>query len=561
MKHRVLALAGLLVLAIAPSVYAQSDPPKANGSTPTFTASTELVLVPAIVTDHHGAHIPGLTRDDFVLLENGKEQKISSFEEITPTATPVPELNASTGPLEFTNTRPANFQPRRINIIVLDALNTSFGDQAYARRELIKYLSTSLQPNQLTTLLLLTGTGVKVIHDFTTDTGVLIAAIQRQKGQTGHMEGEDISVIGSDSRPAGNLNRQQILIEADRIDTMIRRAQSMAVGHDLNFAILETVDCMEAIAQAYSGIPGRKSLIWITGGFPMMLNLYDPVVTVYQERRARMFDHLNSANIAVYPVDARGLVNPDFISAADHVPVLGGGFGWVETMDFNVFAHMETLNTFRDVADMTGGRAFFNTNDLSHAVDKAATDSSSYYLLGFYVKAGARKPGWRKLKVKVNRPGLRVRARQGYFVPGEARPSKEDRHRDVLMALYSPFESTALPVTVRWTRQSRADAANSMVSFEVLLDSHSIVIDEANGNRFSVDLVAVATTPDLNVVGNLSQEFNHTLAPSVLAKIRSKGLTFSGQFKMPPGEYTAKFVVRDNLSGRIGSVTAPLNVQ
>ena len=556
----------LLATALLPALRAQSKPEQ-TAPGPTFTARTELVLVPAVVTDHHGAHIPGLSKDDFVLLENGAEQKVASFEEVKPSSAPVRRLNAPTAPLEFTNLRPPDFQPRRINIIVLDTLNTSFSDQAYARQQLIHYLSTYIQPDDLTTLLVFSRTGIKVIHDFTTDTAVLIAALKRQKGRAALTEGVDMGVIATDPLGAGNLDQQQIQTEADRLNAIGEHADALAARYDLEYAIHATIDCMEDIARAYAGIPGRKALIWVTGSFPMMLDRpNDPFVSAYQQRRDRMLEDLNSANIAVYPVDARGLV-PDNLSASQSIPrsvLRGGGPAMANMQRSAALTLQDSLATLSDVAERTGGRAYFNSNDLVHAFENASADSSAYYLLGYYIKRGEGKPGWRKLTVKVKRPGVQVRARSGYFFTRDAQLPDEQRKQEITAALVSPFESTALPMLIRWTGQSAADQAGKadrVVDFLLYLDPRTITVDEADGNQMSLDFVAVATTPELKNAATISQDFRAHLKPDSLARLRSTGITYHNQLKLPAGEYSVKFVVRDNLDGRVGSVTAPLKVQ
>src|SRR5512133_913387 len=170
------------VLAAGPLSLAQTKP--APGPTPTFSARTELVLVPAIVTDHRGAHIAGLSKDDFIVEENGVEQKVATFEEVTATANPMYRVSG-VGQREYSNLRFTDYAPRRINIILLDTLNTKITDQIFAKQQLIKFLSNSVKPDDLTTLLVLTRGGVHVIHDFTRDPRVLVAAVQKAKHKAG----------------------------------------------------------------------------------------------------------------------------------------------------------------------------------------------------------------------------------------------------------------------------------------------------------------------------------------------------------------------------------------
>ena len=552
-----------LLLFSSSSVLSQAAAPQTAPPAATITTRTELVLVPAIVSDHHGAHIPGLTQDDFTVLENGVEQKIASFEEVKPTAAPVQQLTATTPPMQFTNMRPANFQPRRVNIIVLDSLNTPFSDQAYARQQLIRYLRESVKPDDLITLLVFTRGGVKVIHDFTTNTRVLVAALHRTKGQAGPMEGQDANTIAMDPMSRANSFDQQVQATADRFDDQMAHMEAVMTRLDLEYTIHATLDCFENIANAYGGIPGRKALIWITSSFPFMFDKPgDTATSAFQARRDHLFEMLNSANIAVYPVDARGLVS-GAVPANRVIPsstMRRGGAGLASMQRTMTQTHEDTLTTLTEVAAKTGGRAYYNTNDLAHAIENADTDSSAYYLLGYYVKTAEGKPGWRKLAVKVKRSGVQVRARSGYYANRDHLPD-DVRRQEIIDALSSPFESTGVPIVMRWMGQSPTEGAKRAVDFHLQLDGRGVTVDESDGNRISLDFIAVARTPELQSAGEISQQFGGKLPADALARVRSTGMGYHNQLYLAPGEYTVRFIVRDNLNGRIGSVTAPLKVQ
>jgi VWFA-related protein len=174
--------------------------------------------------------------------------------------------------------------------------------------------------------------------------------------------------------------------------------------------IILTLQGMQAIAQSVSGIPGRKAMVWATAGFPFILNGdINQEFGDLQPLFERTWQLLNDANIAVYPVDVRGLVNPLYI-AAD-----------VRWMSPNLVTrqmdlHAITIGTFQTFAEMTGGRAFYNRNDLDKCFEDAAQDSVSYYLLGYYLDRTGAKTGWRELNVKVAAPHADVRARKGFFL-------------------------------------------------------------------------------------------------------------------------------------------------
>jgi VWFA-related protein len=142
----------IAALASSTSVFA-TPKDKENNSEVKFTSRTELVLIPTLVTDKSGTHINGLKKEDFTVLENGAEQKIATLEEITSDAL---RLSRPNNPNEFTNSVPGESSTKRITLIVLDFINTPFMDQAYARRDLLKYLTQSVDRREPTALYTLT---------------------------------------------------------------------------------------------------------------------------------------------------------------------------------------------------------------------------------------------------------------------------------------------------------------------------------------------------------------------------------------------------------------------
>lgn len=497
-----------------------------------FSSRTELVLVPVIVTDRSGAHMSNLTKDDFTVLENGVAQKVATFEEVKATAAPMKRVAGPAG--EFSNIAGVATQPRRVNIIVLDVVNTPFTDQAYARQSLIKYLAQSVNSGDLTTLLTFSRGGIHIVHDFTTDPAVLVAALKKVRGQADVMASENADAIVADTMadPAA------VQSESADISAFLTHADAVSAQFQQQIAIQATLDAFDAIANAYAGVPGRKALIWMTGSFPIDLPKPGDIhAGQFMDATQRAFEKLNNANISVYPVDARGLV----------------------TLAFD--RHQDTITTMQSFAEMTGGRAFYNTNDLSTAVAKAAEDSAAYYVLGYYLKSDRDKPGWRKLQVKVTRDGVHVRARAGFFVVKQDLNDDKVRASEMRTALVSPFEFTALPVIVRWTGQGSDAAGKKIVRFSVHLNANSITIDDSDKNHVSLEFLAVARDPTMKVANQVGQTVEAHLKPESVDKLRTSGMTYNNQLVVAPGDYNVRFVVRDNLNGHIGSLQVPLKVE
>ena len=160
------------------------------------------------------------------MLENGAAQKIATFEEITSDAH---RLSRPKSPNEFSNSLPGESSNRRITLMVLDLINTPFMDQAYARKDLLKYLTQSVDQREPTALYTLTRSGIHVVHDFTTDPRVLVAALHKVKGDTSQIVDtpEDVEAMTGSASPDGSagVDPGAVQTEADKLQTMMEDAE------------------------------------------------------------------------------------------------------------------------------------------------------------------------------------------------------------------------------------------------------------------------------------------------------------------------------------------------
>jgi VWFA-related protein len=555
-----------LVAALTCSIYVFAKPKdKENNSEVKFTARSELVLVPALVTDKSGTHIRGLKKEDFTVLENGVEQKIATFEEITSDAR---RLSRPRSPNEFSNSLAGEPSNRRITLMVLDFINTPFMAQAYARQDLLKYLTQSVDQREPTALYTLTRSGIHIVHDFTTDPRVLVAALHKVKGDTFQMvdSPEDAEGITGSASPDGSagVDPGTVQSEADKIQTMMEDAELNFQSFEQRLAITYTLQGMQQIAQALAGFPGRKALIWAGGGFPFSVS--DNTMQLAPAGRDSladvlpMYEHtwqlLNDAQIALYPVDVKGLQTVTTPSASVRNP--GKNYG--RNMSWRQMDTQATLQTF---ASMTGGRAYYNSNDLVKGFRDAVNDSAEYYMLGYYLDRSKTKAGWRKLAVKAKREHVEVRARSGFFVTNATIDPEVSRNSDISSALQSPLDFTSLALVARWDKiEAGKEPGKKHVNYEMRLATDPALVDDADNNHVALEFLALAITPEGKQIDHpVGQKFDTHLTAERLSAIRQNGVGYRGALDLAPGEYTVRFVVRDDLSGRIGSVAAPLRVE
>jgi hypothetical protein len=175
-------------------------------------------------------------------------------------------------------------------------------------------------------------------------------------------------------------------------------------------------------------------------------------------------------------------------------------------------------------------------------------------MVGYYRNQKNNKPGWRPLDVKVARPGLQVRARTGYWYSNDSPTANNSRQMDISLALTSPLAYTALPFTVRWQRtQEPAQKGKQPYKFIVSVPGDQISIDDKN-HALNMEFVAAVTGPTGNREDQVAQHVTMGLKPEAVTQLRSDGLNYDNKLLLPPGKYTVHFVVRDNLTGRTGSV-------
>ena len=183
-------------------------------------------------------------------------------------------------------------------------------------------------------------------------------------------------------------------------------------------------------------------------------------------------------------------------------------------------------------------------------------------MLGYYLDRSNTKPGWRKLAVKVKREHVEVRARNGFFVTNTTVDPENSRNNDISSALQSPLDFTSLALSARWDKAEPAKApGKKRVHYFMHLAPDPTLIDRGDNNHLVLDFVVLAKTAEGKSVDQpMDQKYDAHLTPEKLATI-AQGIDYKGALELAPGEYTVRFVIRDDLSGRVGSVAAPLKVE
>jgi VWFA-related protein len=525
-----------------------------------------------VVTGRDEAHLGGLSRGAFKIEERGKTREVTIFEEVRTVAADAKSRPAIT--LEGrSNFNFGSAQNWRMTMVVMDMLNTPYLSQVEGKRRLIQYLSKSLQREEPMSLFGLGTAGLRQIHSFTTDTAVLLAALKKVQGQVGpdEVNEQSSSVVSDATAGLSSLSDQT----AQQLSDFLNDQQAVMNAFQQRESIRTTLTAMTQIAHAYAAIPGRKTLIWASGGFPFMID--DPQAfarmgTDFEQEYEETWRSLNAANIAVYTVDVTGISGTSKTasgnfdaarSSAGRRPGTSMNIGTAMTIPYDKAAQrQETLRAF---ADATGGVPCVNTNNIEKCFARAVDDSRSYYMLGYYLPADDQQVGWRKLKVKVSAEGAHVRAREGFYLPSAAEDSKAAHDRQIVDALRSPVEFTGVRMNVREV-PAAADpnskaAGKSRHEFAVGIIGDAITVDTQNGNAVDMTVIGVAFSSQGVNVGHIEHHLVANLKPELLEKVRQSGVGVNLPLELGPGKYDLRFAVRDNLNGEIGSVEYPLEVK
>lgn len=525
-----ICLYGLAVIGLG----AQS-PATSQVQPPKFRSDARLVRVTVVVHDKRNQPVEGLTPQDFRVFDNGKEQPIALFDvqarAVTPSAAGAPAANVF-------NNAIAGRAAGGVTVILFDRLNTAWTDQAQARAHIFKYLS-QVKPTDPIAFYVLDSSAVSVIHEFTRDTSSLLRALDRVQRLTSleAAVAKEPPPVPSDSGDAAT----DAMFDA-ALNRMDQAVKSFYLKRRAEF----TLDALEAIARHLSGVQGRKNLIWVSaafpasftdgfgGGVPQGRSMYTEV-----NRAARA---ITDADVAVYPVDARGLV-----------PTITSMPGAQQTVFTGLSTVMPNIDTMRLTADLTGGRAYYNTNDLGGAIGRAVDDTRLTYVLGYYLPGGSWDGRFHEIKVTVRRPGLEVRHRTGYLAVPTPPQDVATRQNALVRALSSPIDASGLQLTV-----TAEPAAGGLLRLSTRIDTRALLFHANAGSWVaSVDVAIAQALPDGRLVRTFDLNVPLRFTPETRARADREGLVLDRQIDVRADAHELRIAVRDPASGAVGTVTIP----
>jgi VWFA-related protein len=536
-------------------------------------AVTRLVVVDVVATDDEGKVVTDLKKEDFSISENNKQQQITAFSfqhPLPPGTAPVHEVKVNLQPNIFTNV-PSYRPDGALNVLLLDGLNTNFANQAYARQQMLKYLDKIPEGRPIAVYML--SSKLRMLQDFTSDPEVLRKVVKNLKGEISPVldnpaGGQEIELLPPGMADSG-LVSQDVL-------TAMQEFENERVAFQTDIRVRYTLDAMNSLARMLSGYPGRKNLIWVSEAFPINL---DPDFTLsvgsfdsmrnYAAQIAETSEHMVDAQIAVYPIDARGLVGSSYFDASSSGNdkfgrSLGRGGRLGQAISQESSQLQAVHGTMQDLAQRTGGKAFYNRNDLDSAIRSSIEDGSTYYTLAYYPENKNWDGKFRKIHVKVARDHVKLRYRVGYFAADPRAINKHDQKHEAAafgqaLSLDYPI-STALRFHAGVVQPSEKTKNKVLVNFGI--DPHAITFEKQDDGlqHASLDCAVQVYTDKGKLLKTQASTVNAQLKPETFARVMETIFPCQQYLDLEPGNYLLRLGVLDHASSLIGTTNARVTI-
>jgi VWFA-related protein len=422
---------GLVPFLLVFPLHSQTAAPDSGNTVATIKSKVRLVLVDVVVTNGKGDAVTGLQKQDFEILEDGRPQIISTFEEhhgAPPTQIKVPPMP----PHVYTNF-PVTQTADSVNVLLLDALNTPSRDQSYVHSQMIKYMKT-IPPGTRVAIFTL-ASRLRMLQGVTTDSSELLAVLNR--AQAGPQQSPLLPsnaeadadqrmidfMIENSSGPGGTAPTLA-MAAVDPINAMKQfLADTAAFQTEQRVGI--TLQALQQLARYLSSVPGRKNVIWFSGSFPSGIlpnsDLVDPFTSAdtFQQDIRKTTDLLTAGQVALYPIGAEGLA-PDraFEANAQEIGEKRPSLAMQDQVK-----HLQTGEVARDsnhssmdqLAKDTGGQAFYNTNGLNDALTRVVNNGTRYYSLAYSPSNPTMDGKYRRIQVKLLKGKDNLAYRRGYY--------------------------------------------------------------------------------------------------------------------------------------------------
>lgn len=502
------------------------------------------VPVDVIVTDAKGNPVNDLKKEEFVVLEDKKPQDVTSFDLERASNTSQAQKHPPVPDGFLSNEILPDAAASNLTVILFDELNTRFNDAAYARSQMEKLLLRPELKGQPVALLLL-NSELLTLHDFTDDPQQLLVAFKRHS--------PFLPILGEEENSGFKINPNDVPPEVAREAALGERQYQELFSrfNAVNRAEI-TLGAMRNLAESLRERPGRKRVIWFSAGFPIA---FDEAAL---SRNSSMIPYqmapdpgilrsvretslaLTNARVAVYPVDVQGLIT---------VSTLASPARSMSTDRFNTY---EDYGAMQTIAEQTGGQFIHGRNDLAASAVQVLDDGNEYYALTYRPTNTKQNGEFRKIEIKVNRPGMHVRFRKGYFTPKE--PKKDTpQPSPFYAAAVGPLQRNELQFAAAGVRTS-----DSSARFMIILSPDSLGTDAAGIVARRLDLVLVENAGPNKLFLGPPQHLELKIEQGNVKEFSTNGFPFVINLHTMGKANRVRLVLRDTATGQIGSLDLPL---
>ena len=564
-------------------------------------AHSNLVLLDVVVTDHE-TPVHGLTRSQFHIFDNGREQSIQTFDEHQPPSQP-PSVPApfELPPHTFTNI-PLYPTASAVNVLLLDGLNTALSSQLDVRRQMLLEMGEIAPGTPLIVFTL--SSRLRMLAGFTTDPASLVNVLKKLSNGPGQSALYDTSADKALDSAIGDMINMG-MTDKDAIAS-IRQFQVDTHAYQTDQRVRMTLHAFQVLARYLSAIPGRKNLIWFSGSFPIKLDPDDSqqspfeAMRNYSDELRETSELLASARVAVYPVEAHGGFSTFPVSDVTHdlstnpvdATVDGGSAGGRSRTAANRQAaqndqvkYMDQLMaeqaTLQQIAQETGGKAYINTNGLKEAVASAVENGSGYYTIGYIPPAHSLDGTFHKIKIKVGKVDCRLAYRNGYYADSPDHPSTRNADpASLIMAValhgappatqilfrarvLSPndplFKGSPLPTGPlgEMTAMLKPPTRRAIVDLTVDPRDFAYDITPDGLHQAKIEFVLIAYNPVGARVNYVDRGFQASLTPQQYASALAHGIPTRLALDLPNEPVSLRIAVHDLAADRAGSLEIP----
>ena len=513
----------------------------ANGTAqqPTFRAGTRLIVQTVSVNDKDGKPVDGLTARDFVLTEDGEPQTISlvRYQRLETSVVPapggaVPQASAAPSVVASTDAAIASgaagdikYRDRRLLVLYFDLTALPSPDLLRAYNAARTYVETQMTGLDLVALMSFEGGAVRVKLDFTDERARITDVLQRL-------------VFGED-------------LDGDGIPDAATDTGTAFGQDDAEFNILNTdrqLSALQTAASMLRALPDRKSLVYFASG--LRLNGVDNQAQLRATTNAAL-----RANVAIYPVDARGLVASAPLGDATTASPGGIGAFTGRLAERTQTGFQRSQDTLYSLAKDTGGKALFDYNDLSLGIRQAAQAVTSYYILGYYTTHSALDGRFHRVKVAL-REGLSAELdyRQGYFADkefGKFTAADKERQLEEALMLENPVTEITIAMEVNYFQLNRAEY---FVPVAVKIPGRELALARRGGaQRTLIDFIGEIKDDYGVTIQNVRDKLDIRLSDQTASQLATRPIQYDTGFTLLPGKYVIKILARDAETGRIGT--------